>query len=203
VDGTIYFSTPLNIVVAIDAATGEERWRFDPGAWQEEDFLFGFHRGVSYWRSEDGEERILYGTFRDFFYSIDARTGTLDPAFGENGRIDLTQGLGRDVDRFSYSFLSPPIISHDIAVVGSTIIDWRAGRPLPELPPPGDVRGIDVRTGEGLWSFHTVPRDGEFGADTWPEGAWREYGAANVWSMMSADHELGYVYLPTGTISSD
>ena len=94
-------------------------------------------------------------------------------------------------------------LSHDIAVVGSTIIDWWAGRPLPALPPPGDVRGIDVRTGETVWTFHTVPHEGEFGAETWHDGAWQTYGAANVWSMMSADDDLGYVYLPTGTISSD
>lgn len=203
IDGVIYFSTSLNLVVAIDAATGVEKWRFDPGAWEEEAFLFGFHRGASYWQGAEGEARILFGTFTGYLYSLDAYTGKVDSAFGDGGRVDLTKGLGRDVDHFSYSSLQPPLISHDVVIPGSAIIDWWAGRPLPALPPPGDVRGFDVRTGELLWTFHTVPGEGEAGAETWEEAGREKYGAANVWSMMSADHELGYVYLPVATISSD
>ena len=96
------------------------------------------------------------------------------------------------------------MICRDVVVIGSAVIDWRteSGK-LPEIAPPGDVRGFDVRTGELLWTFHAIPREGEFGADSWEEGAWKRFGAVNVWSIISADEELGYVYLPFSTPSND
>ena len=204
VDGVLYSSTPLNIVVALDAETGEELWRLDPEAWREDSVLFGLHRAVSFWSDGEGNERVVFGTFTGYVYSLDAHTGQPDAAFGEGGRIDLTQGLGRPVERWSYAHPSPPMICRDVIVTGSTIQDVRVqNKRQPEITPPGDVRGYDVRTGELLWTFHAIPREGEFGADTWEEGAWKEFGAANVWSMMSADEELGYVYLPFGTPSND
>ena len=204
VDGVMYTSTPLNLVAALDAETGKELWRFDPEAWSEDALFFGNHRGVSYWSDGEGVERIVFGTFTGYMYSLDAQTGMPDPNFGDDGRVDLTQGLGRPVERWAYAHPSPPMISRDVIVAGSAIIDWRGPiERLPEIAPPGDVRGYDVRTGELLWTFHAIPRDGEFGADTWEEGAWQEFGGANVWSIVSADHELGYVYLPFGTPSND
>jgi glucose dehydrogenase len=204
VNGVLYSSTPLNVVVALDAGTGEELWRFDPEAWREESTTFGLHRGVSFWSDGEGNERVVFGTFTGYMYSLDAHTGQPDATFGEEGRIDLTQGLGRPVERWAYAHPSPPIICRDVIVTGSAIQDVRVqNKRQPEITPPGDVRGYDVRTGELLWTFHAIPREGEFGADTWEEGAWKEFGAANVWSMMSADEELGYVYLPFGTPSND
>ena len=204
VDGVLYASSPLNIVTALDAETGEELWRFDPEAWSEDSSFTGLHRGVSYWSDGEGNERILFGTFTGYLHSLDARTGEPDSAFGDGGRIDLTQGLGRPVERWAYAHPSPPMISRDVIVTGSAVMDWRNENDrLPELAAPGDVRGYDVRTGELLWSFHAIPRAGEFGADSWEEGAWKKFGGANVWSMISADHELGYVYLPFSTPSND
>ena len=203
VDGVLYTSTPLNLVVALDAQSGEELWRFDPESWRLETFYVGLHRGVSYWT--DGEQkRILFGTFDGYLYSLDAHTGQPDPAFGNDGRIDLTQGLDRPVERWAYALPSPPIICRDVLITGSSVIDWRAqnGR-LPDIAPPGDVRGYDVRSGELLWTFHAIPREGEFGVDTWPEEAWKQFGGTNVWSILSADDELGYVYLPFSTPSND
>jgi len=112
--------------------------------------------------------------------------------------------LGRPVERWAYANPSPPMICRDVIVMGSAVIDWRVQNDkLPDKAPPGDVRGYDVHAGELLWTFHAIPREGEFGADTWEAGAWREFGGANVWSMISADHDLGYVYLPFSTPSND
>ena len=182
-------------MVAIDATTGEQLWQFDPGVWKQEAFLYGFHRGVSYWRGEDGEH--LFGTFEADSTWMPGPVCPTRPSAKALRRPDA--GVGR---RSILPLCVPDAAhhSHDVAV-GSTIIDWWADVPCPSCR-PGDVRGIDVRTGEVLWTFHTVPHDGEFGAETWEE-AGEARGAANVWSQMSADHELGYVYLPTGTISSD
>jgi glucose dehydrogenase len=103
------------------------------------------------------------------------------------------------VSRRLYSVTSPPIIVGDVVIVGSSIQDW----PLRKDMPPGDVRGFDVRTGRHLWTFHTVPRDGDAGTETWEHESWRETGAANVWSVMSADEDLGDVYLPVSTPAND
>ena len=119
-----------------------------------------------------------------------------------NGRIDLSKGLGRDVQRRMYSVISPPLVVGNLAIVGSVIADeWS----MPRLTdyPPGDVRAFDIRTGELRWTFHSIPRPGETGHESWLEDSWQEAGAVNVWTLMSADHDLGYVYLPFGTPSND
>ncbi|MBT5146551.1 MAG: PQQ-binding-like beta-propeller repeat protein [Gemmatimonadetes bacterium] len=204
VDGVLYTISPLNRVSALDAATGTELWTFDPKAWKLDGFYNGYARGVSYWHDPGtGEGRIIFGTASSYLYSLDAKTGEPDSSFGDDGRIDLTEGLGREFDRRFYAFITPPVISHGVIVVGSSLVDWRTGREQPALVPPGDVRGFDVHTGEKLWTFHTIPHDGEFGADTWEPGAWQEHGAANVWTQMSLDEELGYVYLPVSTPDND
>ena len=202
VDGVLYTVSPMNLVSALDAETGTQLWTFDPRAWKEGGFFLGFARGVAHW--SDGERaRIVFGTSSGYLYALDAQTGQPDPAFGHGGRIDLTQGLGRPVERGYYAFVSPPVICRDVVVVGSSMMDWRLGRDRPSLMAPGDVRGFDVRTGALLWTFHAIPRPGEFGADTWPPGARQRHGGTNVWTMMSADRELGYVYLPFSTPDND
>ena len=198
IDGTLYASSPLGIVSAIDAATGQVLWDFDPASWQVEGWYPSMHRGVAYWGSGD-TKRVVFGTNSAYLYSVDAITGLPDAAFGDSGRVDLTLGLDREVDRQYYGFISPPIIVGDVIVVGSSIADMSGKRDLP----PGDVRGFDKNTGEQLWTFHTIPRAGEFGVETWADSSWHNHGGANVWSMMSADEELGYVYLPVSTPSND
>jgi quinoprotein glucose dehydrogenase len=202
VDGVLYTISAMNLVSAVDAASGKTLWSFDSEAWKVDGFFHGYARGVSYWT--DGEvRRILFGTSSSYLYSLDADTGVPDIDFGERGRVDLTQGLSREFDRRHYGFVSPPVICRDVVITGSSGMDWRLGRDLPALVPPGDVRGFDVRTGKQLWVFHSIPHDDEYGADTWAPGAWQEHGAANVWSMMSVDEELGYVYLPHSTPDND
>jgi quinoprotein glucose dehydrogenase len=200
VDGVLYISTSLSQVAAVDAATGKTRWVYDPETWKNgTPSNNGFvHRGVAYW-AEGNDRRILFGTGDGYLICLNAETGKPIPTFGHQGRIDLTQGLGREVDRHLYGVSSPPIICRDVVVMGSKVHEVPA---VVEMP-PGDVRGFDVRTGKQQWLFRAVPKEGEFGNNTWEEGSWRTTGAANVWTMMSADEALGYVYLPFSTPAND
>ncbi len=200
VGGVLYVSTSLSQVAAIDAATGKTRWVYDPETWKNgTPSNNGFvHRGVAYWADGD-DQRILFGTGDGYLICLNAQTGKPISTFGQQGRIDLTQGLGRPVDRRLYGVSSPPIVCRDVVVMGSKVHDY----PLAKEMPPGDVRGFDVRTGKQLWQFRSIPGEGEFGNETWEEGSWKTTGGANVWTLMSADDELGYVYLPFGTPSND
>lgn len=199
-DGVLYVSTSLSQVAAIDPVIGRTRWVYDPQTWKgavppNHGFV---HRGVAYWR-KGRDARILYGTGDGYLICLDARTGKVVPTFGDNGRIDLTQGLGRKVDRRMYGVTSPPVICNDVVVVGCSIWDF----PLESPMPPGDMRGFDVRTGKQRWIFHTIPHKGEFGAETWENESWRTGGAANAWAPMSFDPALGYLYLPISTPAND
>ena len=200
IDGVLYISTSLNQVAAIEASTGKQLWVFDTETWKlGRPANLGFnHRGVGYWT--DGKTaRILMPTNHAYLWSLDAATGKPDPDFGDDGVVDLAVGLGRDINRRLYSVISAPMIVKDVIVVGSSISDG----PRQKEMPPGHVRGFDVRTGEQRWIFHTIPQGDEFGADTWENDSWKYSGNTNVWTVMSADPELGYVYLPTGTPTND
>ena len=201
----LYTSTSMSQVAAIDAVTGETIWVYDPKTWEDgTPANVGFvHRGVAYW--EDGDDRrILYGTGDAYLIALNADTGEPISEFGEHGRVDLTKGLRRDVDRSLYALSSPPAICRDVVVAGSTVLDaFAVGRPPNAVMPPGDVRGFDVRTGEQKWTFHTIPQEGESGNDTWEGDSWQRTGSANVWTLMSADEDLGYVYLPVSTPTND
>ena len=200
VDGVLYTSTPLAQVAALDAASGRLLWFFQPQGRSGDNTFDNLHRGVAYW--SDGERaRIFFGTAADTLYSLDARTGELDPAFGRGGRVDLTKGMVRPPDPERYGLISPPTVCRDVVVVGSTITDWHSGTSPAPYSSPGDVRGYDARTGALLWTFHTVPQAGEYGNDTWEGDSWRHFGQANAWATISADEDLGYVYLPLSTPS--
>jgi quinoprotein glucose dehydrogenase len=173
---------------------------YDPHAYQQgAPPNLGFvHRGVAYW--QDGtDQRILIATGDAHLLALDAKTGQPLLQFGDQGRIDLTQGLHRPVRRMDYGVSSPPIVCRDVVVVGASILDYPSERAMP----PGDVRGFDVRTGAPRWTFHAVPQGGEAGSETWAHESWKHAGNTNVWTLMSCDEELGYVYLPFSTPSND
>jgi len=199
-DGVLYVSTSLGQVVAIDASTGQQIWQFDSESWKAgRPTNLGFnHRGVALWTHE-GAERVLMPTNDARLWSLDARTGKPDPVFGENGVVDLAQGLGREIDRKDYSVISAPTVVNDTVIVGSSIMDG----PRRKEMPPGHVRGFDIRSGEQRWMFHTIAQKGEAGVETWEDNSWVYTGNTNVWTLMSADPETGYVYLPIGTPTND
>ena len=205
VDGVLYTSTAMSQVAAIDAATGETIWSYDPRTWEDgTPANVGFvHRGVAYWEEGD-DRRILYATGDAYLIALDAGTGEPIADFGENGRVDLTKGLRRPIDRSLYAVSSPPVVVRGVVVVGATVLDSFAVFRMPDAAmPPGDVRGFDVRTGEQKWVFQTIPQEGEFGNETWQDESWKTTGSTNVWTWMSADEALGYVYLPVSTPTND
>ena len=200
IEGVMYVPSSFGRVVALDAASGEEKWVFDTEAWSSgRPANLGYNsRGVGYWSSED-KQRIFFATNDANLWSIDALTGLPDSSFGDGGKIDLSLGLGREIDKRQYGVVSPPLVTNDIVVVNSIINDG----PTTKEMPPGNVRGFDPRTGDIVWMFETIPQAGAFGNETWENGSWEYTGNTNSWTIMSADDELGIVYLPIGTPTND
>lgn len=200
VDGVMYVSTSFGRIVALDAASGSQLWYFDTKAWETgRPVNLGYNtRGVAYWARGD-KKRLFFATYDAFLWSIDAETGRPDNNFGQEGRIDLTLGLGRAVDRGIYGVISPPLVTNNKVIVNSSISDGPASIEMP----PGDVRAFNPDTGAMEWIFHTIPQAGEFGNDSWKEESWEYTGNTNSWSIMSADDELGIVYIPIGTPTND
>jgi len=200
VDGLLFVSTALSQVAAIDAGTGETVWQYDPEAWKKtRPANLGWqHRGVAYW-SDGDDARIVIATHDLRLIALNAETGKRYPDFGDDGEVDLSTSLGRPVRMGQLTHSTPPAIVRDTIVVGSVVADI----PSRKEGPPGHVRGFDVRTGQMKWIFHTIPQAGELGVDSWENDSWRYTGAANVWSFMAVDNELGYVYLPISTPTND
>ncbi len=206
-DGRLYVSTALGTVAALDATTGEVVW-FDPlpdGVTRRG----SSSRGVAYWRGRDGDDARVIAVVGSSLVALNARTGARYPDFGVDGEVDLTQGYDtRTVTEFGWR--SAPLVVNDVVIVGSAIPDVINDEMLARKEmPPGDVRGFDVRTGEQLWIFHTVPQEGEVGNETWltrtdeDQASWEYTGNTNMWAWPSADEELGYVYLPLSTPTND
>jgi quinoprotein glucose dehydrogenase len=203
---TLYVSTSLSQVAALDPVSGRTKWIYDPETYKAGSPPGGgfVHRGLALWE-DTADRRIIIATGDAYLIALDAATGTPVRNFGDRGRVDLTGGLRRPVDRAFYGVTSPPAICRNTIVVGSSILDidgsWTM--PLPERMPPGDVRGYDVRTGALRWRFESVPQGNAPGSETWQQGSWKDVGDTNVWSLMSCDETLGYVYLPFGTATND
>ncbi len=196
----LYVTTSLHQAAALDPATGKTLWVYDPKVYEKgRPTNSGFqHRGLEYW--SDGEvERVFLTTGARQLISLDARTGLPDPRFGDSGIVDTWQGLESDLNPAALGHNAPPILCGGTLVLGSIVSDG----PTRMAAPPGHVRGYDPRTGKRKWIFHTIPQTGEYGNDTWEDESWRYTGNTNVWSLMSCDEDLGYVYLPVTTPTND
>ncbi|MEZ5403060.1 MAG: pyrroloquinoline quinone-dependent dehydrogenase [Bryobacteraceae bacterium] len=195
VDGVMFLTTPQVKVRAVNALTGETRWTFDPAAGSRSRRAPGANRGVTYWR--DGDAKRIFAPVRDMLYSIDAVTGELDAAFGEKGVVDLSKDLDVDMTGKSFRHSSPVVVFEDLVIVGG----GGGEGPYPEAP--GHIRAYDARTGKRRWIFHTAPRPGEFGNDTWEGDSWIHVGGTNCWSGMSLDAGRGIVFAGIGSPSFD
>ena len=194
VDGVLYASNGVGLATAIDPESGRTLWTQKA----DEPILAGQAlRGVAFW-GRGADARVL--TYRGrFLFALDPKTGEPIPSFGERGRIDLDRDLGPLGG--TYRWNGAPLVVRDVVVMGSEMVSQdSAGKMEGE---PGDVRAYDVRTGKLRWTFRVIPRPGEVGNETWENDSWSYTGAANVWSLMSADEELGYVYLPTSSATND
>ena len=189
VDGMLFATTPTMHVVALDAATGREIWKFDPSAGAATQRRFR-QRGVTVF-----QDRVFF-TYRNYLYALDRRTGTPIVDFGTQGRVDLREGLGRPAERMTVTASSPGVIFEDMLILGSTVPETLPGS-------PGHIRAFDVHTGKLRWIFHTIPWPGEYGYETWPKDAYKVSGGANAWAGLSIDPKLGMVFAATGSASFD
>jgi quinoprotein glucose dehydrogenase len=190
VDGVMYLLARNSSLVALDAATGRE-------IWIHEDLPGLTTRGISYWESKDRKDRRLIFTINNFLEEIEARSGKSILTFGNNGLVNLREGLGRDpktVVRIQPN--SPGRVFEDLIMLGSATGEGY-------LSPPGDLRAYNVITGKLVWTFHTIPHPGEEGYETWPKDAWRYSGGTNTWGEISVDEKRGIAYFPTGSPTYD
>ncbi len=202
VDEVMYLTTANRRVIALEAATGKVLWEFDPGNYGPLAGPLasgGVNRGVAFWADPRNPEvqRIFHGTSDGRLYSIDARTGQLDPEFGTRGAKDLREDLVRDVSMLPYGPTSAPAVLDDLVILGFSTGEG------PDVAAPGDIRAFDARTGIPRWSFRTVPGPGEFGNETWAEASWENRGGANAWSGISVDERRGLVFAGLGSASFD
>ncbi len=198
VGGVLFGTTPEVHLVALDAATGRDLWRFDPFADGSENSSMdslGVNRGVVFWA--DGTNGRILLTAGQFLHAVDAKSGKLIPTFGDNGRVDLKQDLGRDVSKLYVLATTPGIVFRDLLILGTRVAEG------PGPSAPGHIRAYDLRTGKMAWIFHTIPQPGETGYETWPADAWKFIGGANSWAGMALDEKRGIVFAPTGSPSFD
>ncbi len=209
VDGQLYVSTPANRVLALDPATGEERWAFDPGVDLERSYSEDLiSRGVSTWLDHDAgpdapcRRRLYLATIDARLMALDGATGRLCGDFGDEGTVHLDRGVGlngREADLGDYLVTSPPAVVNGVVVVGSAIGDNRRS----DIE-SGVVRAYDARSGALRWSFDPIPRTDDHPArEGWSPESVAVTGAANVWSIISADPERDLVFLPTGSAAPD
>ena len=202
VDGVVYITTANRRVFALNGESGETIWEFDPakhGPLAGPLASGGVNRGIAFWSDgkPNGQRRILHGTSDGRLFSLDAVTGLPDPAFGDRGAKDLREDIHRDIGKLGYGPTSAPAIYDDVVIVGVSNGEG------PGLAAPGDVRAFDVRSGAQVWRFHTVPRPGEIGNETWKGDSWNNRGGSNAWGGASVDSKRGLVFVALGSAAFD
>jgi quinoprotein glucose dehydrogenase len=187
VDNVMYFCTQTQKIVALAPDSGREIWKYDPKSNGRE------LRGVSFWPGDpQTPARILFGTGDGRLMALDAKTGIPAAGFGDNGTVDLKAGITDKFPGSPYWVSSPPSIYRDMVIVGP------ATQEGPAIGPSGDPRAYDARTGKLRWRFHTVPRPGEPGNDTWGPNGWKDRSGPSQWGQGTIDVERGLVFLPVG-----
>lgn len=191
VDGVMYANSGKQTVYAIDAATGKEIWSCKT---LDEDVPSAASRGVTYWESGN-DKRILYSS-GNYLMAIDAKNGEIIRSFGNNGRINLNEGMRDDPEKISVTLSTPGRIFKDLIIIGARTPDLYGA-------PPGYIRAYNCKTGKLEWTFHTIPHPGEIGYKTWPPDAYKYAGGVNCWAGLSIDTDRGMVYLALGSPSYD
>src|SRR5688572_23976909 len=208
IGGTLYVNTPASVGAAYDARSGALKWVYNPKSYEAGTTTMSLRwnqRGVAYWRSGN-DERVFWGTGDGYLIAVNAKTGRPVEGFGNKGKVDLMEGLPRAkrgerdyLNALTYSVQSPPIVVKDLVITPAAISSLIKTKEQI----PGWIRAFDARSGKVRWTFQTVPSKGEFGSETWTDGSNEYAGKVTVWTMMSADEELGLLYLPTNTTAPD
>ena len=189
--GVMYVVGKDDGIYALDAATGRQIWAHAVEGGQPT------NRGFNHWISKDGKDQRLIFSVDGYLQELEMKTGQTIRTFGQNGRVDLREGLGRNPASVTeVQSGTPGRIFENLIILGSAPGEAYGS-------PPGDIRAYDVRSGKLVWTFHTIPRPGEFGYDTWPPDAWKNAGGANDWGGMSLDEKRGIVYFPLGSPTYD
>jgi len=189
VDGVLFATTPTMKVVAVNAETGQEIWKFDPSGGSGARTRFR-HRGVTVHADR------VFVSYRSFLWALDKATGQPIPSFGDQGRIDMREGLGRPAESLSVSASTPGVVFEDLLIMPSSVPETLPGT-------PGHIRAFDVNTGKQRWIFHTIPQPGEPGYETWPKDGYKLAGGANAWAGVTVDSKLAMVFAATGSASFD
>ncbi len=187
----MYITSPDLRVIALDATTGKELWQFNP---DHQNIMGGVNRGVTYWH-KGKDERILF-TARHWLFALHALTGAPIPSFGQDGKVDLREGLSMDPQQVTISVTSPGIVYKDIIILGSAVGEGYQST-------PGYIRAYHIKTGELAWTFRTIPKEGELGYEKWENVPGGRFGGANAWGGLSLDQERGWVFASTGSIAFD
>ena len=201
VDGMLYGTSHKLKLFALDAATGVQKWLFDPAAAEGAKYgdplaWYKICRGVVYWEDENGGNKRIFYSAGAKTYAIDATDGKPIISFGKGGYLDLTKDLGRETKSF-VSGTTPGVIYKGLLIIGTRVSESVDAA-------PGHIRAYDALTGKLRWIFHTIPYPGEKGYETWADtAAWKKYGGANNWAGMAIDEKRGIVYVPTGSVGDD
>jgi len=191
IDGIMYATSARHRVYAINAVNGRQMWSFDPFNGGEGG---GVSRGVTYW--EDGRDKRILFTAGDDLFALNAQTGKLISSFGKEGKVSMNVGIRDNPDLISVKPTSPGIVYKDLLIIGNEVSELYGAQ-------PGYIRAYNIRAGKLEWTFHTIPKPGETGYETWPKDAWKYAGGANDWAGMSIDEKRGMVFLATGSPSYD